>query len=53
MNKKINIISDNNIKSKKIKFLLIKKLKKSKIFETKLEDNNWWRWIYVKNLKKK
>ena len=30
MNKKINIISDSNIKSKKIKFLLIKKLKKVK-----------------------
>ena len=32
---------------------LIDIFKKSKIFETKLEDNNWWRWIYVKNLKKK
>ena len=36
MNKKINIISDNNIKSKKIKFLLIKKLKKVKYLRPNL-----------------
>ena len=36
MNKKINIISDNNIKSKKIKFLLIKKLKKVKCLRPNL-----------------
>jgi len=37
MNKKINIISDNNIKSKKIKFLLIKKLKKVKYLRPNLK----------------
>ncbi len=36
MNKKINIISDSNIKSKKIKFLLIKKLKKVKYLRPNL-----------------
>ncbi len=36
MKKKINIISDNNIKSKKIKFLLIKKLKKVKYLRPNL-----------------
>ena len=36
MSKKINIISDNNIKSKKIKFLLIKKLKKVKYLRPNL-----------------
>ena len=36
MNKKINIISDKNIKSKKIKFLLIKKLKKVKYLRPNL-----------------
>ena len=36
MNKKTNIISDNNIKSKKIKFLLIKKLKKVKYLRPNL-----------------
>ncbi len=36
MNKKINIISDNNIKSKKMKFLLIKKLKKVKYLRPNL-----------------
>ena len=36
MNKKINIISDNNIKSKKIKFYLIKKLKKIKYLRPNL-----------------
>ena len=36
MNKKINIISDNNIKSKKIKFLLIKILKKVKYLRPNL-----------------
>lgn len=36
MNKKINIISDNNVKSKKIKFLLIKKLKKVKYLRPNL-----------------
>ena len=36
MNKKINIISDNNLKSKKIKFLLIKKLKKIKYLRPNL-----------------
>ena len=36
MNKKINIISDNNIKSKKIKIHLIKKLKKLKYIRPNL-----------------
>ena len=36
MKKKINIISDNNIKSKKIKLLLIKKLKKVKYLRPNL-----------------
>ena len=36
MNKKIKIISDSNIKSKKIKFLLIKKLKKVKYLRPNL-----------------
>mgnify|MGYP001202217703 CR=1 FL=1 len=38
MNKKINIISDSNIKSKKIRDYLIKKLKKINYFRPNLKQ---------------
>ena len=52
MNKKINIISDNNIKSKKIKFLLIKKLKKVKYLRPNLRIIIGGDGFMLKSLKK-
>ena len=53
MNKKINIISDNNIKSKKIRSYLIKKLKKVKFLRTNLKIIIGGDGFMLKTLKKK
>ena len=53
MNKKIIIISDNNIKSKKIKIHLIKKLKKVKNMRPNLRIIIGGDGFMLKTLKKK
>ena len=46
------IISDKNLKSAQIKKQILKIFKET-IFKKKYSHRNRWRWIYVKNFKKK
>jgi hypothetical protein len=49
----MQIISDKNSKSKKIKNLLLNKIKSQKFLKRKFDYSDWWRWFYASNFKKK
>ena len=51
--KKVQLISDRNKKSLKIKSLLLKKNKLKPVLQKKFDYCYWWRWFYAPNSQKK